>query len=261
MRRLILALLLLAAPVAALDLDRSPTQGALVRGRVAPGTPVSVNDSPVQVSPEGWFVFGVARDAKGSVTVQAGGKRQSFPITARQFDIQRIDGLPQDKVTPDPALTQRITAESAKIRTARSAESAEKGFSQSWIWPAKGRMSGVYGSQRILNGAPRSPHYGVDVAAPTGTVAVSPADGVISLAEPDLFFTGGSLMIDHGHGVQSIFAHLSAIDVKPGDRVRQGQPVGRIGATGRVTGPHLHWGVYWRQVPVDPALLMPTPVP
>lgn len=255
------ALLAAALPGLALELDRAPEQGMLIRGKTAPGTRVLLNGEALPVSRGGDFVFGVARDAKGSLTLQAGTEKKTYAIRTRTFDVQRINGLPQEKVTPDPAVTQRITAESAKIRAVRAVDSAETGFAQAWVWPAPGRISGIYGSQRILNGEPRAPHYGLDIAAPTGTAAHSPADGVITLAEPDLFFTGGTLMIDHGQGVQSVFAHLSALGVRVGDRVKQGQEVGRIGATGRVTGPHLHWGLYWRQVPVDPAPLMPGPTP
>jgi len=253
--------LLAAAPALALDLDKLPEQGALVRGKVAPGTKVTLDGNPLTVSATGRFVFGIARDAKGTVTLQAGKESKRYEIKTREFQIDRVDGLPQDKVTPDPSLMTRIKAESAKVKAARAKESALTGFAQPWAWPASGRISGVYGSQRVLNGEPRTPHFGTDVAAPTGSPALSPADGMITLAEPDLFFTGGTIMIDHGQGVQSVFAHLSALTVKVGDVVKQGQPVGKVGMTGRATGPHLHWGVYWRETPVDPAGLVPAQPP
>ncbi|MFD2261624.1 M23 family metallopeptidase [Lacibacterium aquatile] len=261
MLKTIMAGVLLATPALALDLDRVPEQGMLIRGKVSPGTKVTLDGGPLTVSPAGDFVFGIGRDAKGSVTLKAGAETKRYEIKTRSFKIDRVDGLPQDKVTPDPSVTERITAEAAKIRAAREKESAQTGFAQAWQWPAPGRISGVYGSQRVLNGEPRTPHYGTDVAAPTGTPALSPVDGTIVLAEADLFFTGGTVMIDHGQGVQSVFAHLSTVDVQVGDVVKRGQSVGKIGMTGRATGPHLHWGVYWRRTPVDPAGLVPAEPP
>lgn len=257
----LLAALTIAGPAFAIDLDKAPEQGALVRGKTKPGTSVTLDGAPLTVSPAGDFVFGISRDAKGSVTLKVGTETKRYEVKTREFQIERVDGLPQEKVTPDPAVTNRIVAEAAKIKAARASESALTGFAQAWHWPATGRISGVYGSQRVLNGEPRTPHFGTDVAAPTGSPALSPADGVITLAEPDLFFTGGTIMIDHGHGVQSVFAHLSALTVKVGDAVKQGQPVGKVGMTGRATGPHLHWGVYWRSIPVDPAGLVPAQPP
>ncbi len=250
--------LTVATAAAGFTLDAPPEQGRLVRGQTVPGTAMRLDGVPLPVSPSGQFVFGIGRDAKGSLTLTENGVATVLPIMPRTWDIQRIDGLPPAQVTPDPDGLKRIQAEAALIRAARAQVSALTGFAQAFQWPADGRISGVYGSQRILNGEPRAPHLGLDIAAPTGTPIRAPAAGRVVLAEPDLFFTGRTVMIDHGQGVGSIFAHLSASSVTVGQMLTAGQEIGAIGATGRVTGPHLHWGVYWGSVTVDPRPLLPT---
>ena len=184
---------------------------------------------------------------------------QNLSIKTREYKIERIDGLPPAKVTapPDPAILKRIRRESGEIRAARKRTDDRPDFINGFIWPVKGRISGVYGSQRILNGIPKTPHYGVDVAVPTGTVVVAPADGIIIYANPDMYYAGGTLVIDHGHGLSSAFLHLSALMVGSGTKVKQGQPVAKVGATGRATGPHLDWRMNWGEsVRVDPQLLV-----
>jgi murein DD-endopeptidase MepM/ murein hydrolase activator NlpD len=163
-------------------------------------------------------------------------------------------------VEPSEEDLARIKADAEAIAKARARDSAEPLWDTEWRWPVVGRISGVFGSQRILNGQPRRPHYGVDVAMPTGTPVVAPADGVVSLAHGDMYFTGGTVILDHGHGVGSLYAHLSAVDVAEGTRLRKGERLGAIGATGRATGPHLHWGMTWYALNVDPALVVP-PMP
>lgn len=266
--RLGLAAALLAIPAApwALELDGPMVQGGLVVGRVAPGTAVTVNGHAVRVSEDGRFLIGFGRDAQttlvratspGGVTVT-----QTLRVQTRTYDVQRIDGLPPRQVTPDTETLQRIEAEKRLIADARARDRAAIDFAGGFAWPAVGRISGVFGSQRILNGAPRAPHLGVDVSAPEGAPVVAAADGVVAFAHDDLFFTGKTVILDHGHGLTSSYAHLSAIAVKPGERVVRGQTIGRIGATGRVTGPHLHWGVHLLGVGLDPALLVgPMPEP
>ena len=257
MRALLLALLLAASPAAAVELQGALTQGGMVLGRAAPGAKVTLDGRPVRVSPDGLFVLGFGRDHKDAATLEVDGETQRLAIAPRVYDIQKVDGLPQQTVTPDPAQLARIREEGERIRAARRADTALLGFAQSFIWPARARISGVFGSQRILNGEPRQPHLGVDVAAPTGTPVRAPAAGRVSLAEPDMFLTGGTLMLDHGHGLSSVFAHLSRLDVKAGDEVRQGDVVGAVGGTGRATAPHLHWGMSWFDERLDPALLVP----
>ena len=156
-------------------------------------------------------------------------------------------------MSPDTAALERIRAEQKRLDAARAVDSAEQGFRGPFLWPAAGPISGVYGSQRILNGEPRAPHVGLDIAGREGAPVRAPAAGVVRLADPDLFFTGGTVILDHGHGVCTLYAHLSAIDVAPGAHLAAGAPVGRIGRTGRVTGPHLHFALYWQGVALDPA--------
>jgi murein DD-endopeptidase MepM/ murein hydrolase activator NlpD len=260
MRAAALALLLAASPAAALELRGALTQGGMAIGQVAPGAEVALDGRPIRVSPEGLFVIGFGRDHKPAARLTVNGEAHELAIAPRSWDVQRIDGLPPATVTPDEAQLARIRAEAARVREARSADSPLSGFAQGFIWPTEGRISGVFGSQRILNGEPRQPHYGVDVAAPTGTPVRAPAAGRVTLAEPDLFLTGGTILLDHGHGLFSVFAHLSRLDVRAGEEVPQGALLGAVGGTGRVTAPHLHWGLSWFDERLDPALLVP-PMP
>jgi len=174
--------------------------------------------------------------------------------------VQRIDGLPPAQVNPPPETEARIAHDQVLIVAAHARDTERGDFLQHFQWPASGRVSGIFGSQRILNGTPKAPHYGVDVAVPIGTPVHAPIGGVVSLAEADLYFTGGTLIIDHGHGVSSVLVHLSKLDVKVGDEVQQGEVVAHSGMTGRATGPHLHWGVYWFGQHIDPQTLVP-PMP
>ena len=188
-------------------------------------------------------------------------KSVKLVVIPRAWDVQRIDNLPRhltNDVTPETAA--KIKENSAEIRQARQSESDEIGYRQHFIWPVTGRISGIYGSQRILSGVPHAFHSGIDIAAPVGEELCAPADGVVSLAHNAMVLTGQTLMLDHGFGLSSVFAHLSKILVKPGQKIRQGQPIAKIGMSGRVTGPHVHWGIYWRDIAVDPALLLP-PLP
>ncbi|MFY8105267.1 MAG: M23 family metallopeptidase [Elstera sp.] len=257
----LIAALLTPMVAQAFTLDAPVQQGRLVRGQTTPNAVILLDGKKLPVTPDGKFVFGIARDATGSLTLSENGTVTSLPIAAQTWDIQRIEGLPPGKVNPDPEGLKRIQREAALIKAARSIVSERAGFAEAFRWPANGRISGIYGSQRILNGEPRAPHLGLDIAGPTGTPIRAPAAGRVVLAEPDLFFTGGTVMLDHGHGVGSIFAHLSVSSVTVGQEVATGETIGAVGATGRVTGPHLHWGVYWGAVTVDPLPLMPTPVP
>lgn len=267
MRWLALLLCLLAGTAAAdeLRLDGNFTQGGLVFGQAAPGSQVAFEGRDVRVAADGRFVFGFGRDfaRQGQLTVVwPDGRRETrtLDVAPRKYNIQRIEGLPPKKVTPPPEVLQRIRDEAAKVRDARSRDSARLDFAQPFIWPKTGRITGVYGSQRVLNGKPRRPHFGVDVAGPVGAAIVAPAAGEIVLAEPDMYFSGGTIMIDHGHGLTSVLMHLSAVDVTVGQQVAQGEPVGKLGATGRVTGPHLDWRMNWFEQRVDPQLLVP-PMP
>jgi len=258
----LLAGLGVARRVAAAELDGHFTQGGLVFGRAAAGSRVTLDGDAIRVGGDGRFLLGFGRDhppqAELAVT-QVDGRTESrrLAIAQRTYDIQRIDGLPQAQVEPDAEALKRIQAEQVRINAARARFTDASHAFESFDWPALGPISGVYGSQRILNGQPRRPHFGVDVAAPVGTPLKAPAGGIVSLADADLFFTGGTVMIDHGHGLSSIFAHMQSVDAKEGDRLAKGDVAGTLGATGRVTGPHLHWGLYLVNTPLDPQLLVP----
>ena len=268
MRALAAALVLLCVPgvslggmASELHLEGELIQGGLVRGQVAPGSAVWLDGRELRVSPEGQFVFGFGRDARPRAELMVrhpDGKedRRTLDVAARTYQVQRIEGLPPRQVTPSEQDLARIEAEAALIEMARSRNSADLGFTQEVKWPARGRISGIYGSQRILNGEPRAPHRGIDVAAPAGSPVAAMAAGVVSLAEPDLYFTGGTVVVDHGHGLHSIYAHMRQVLVEVGQSVARGAPLGTVGATGRATGPHLHWGVYWFDEALDPALLV-----
>ncbi|MCC5855098.1 MAG: M23 family metallopeptidase [Idiomarina sp.] len=237
-------------------------QGGMVIGRTTPGATVEFNGDTIQVGRHGDFVFGIGRDDEGPVQLRvryANGQvwEESFPIESRKFDIQRVDGLPQQTVTPDPEVQRQIRANNEEVWHARQVRSERTDFTTQFIWPAEGRITGVYGSQRILNGQPRAPHWGLDIAAPTGSPVYAPADGIVTLTHPDMVLSGGTLIVDHGHGVFSTFIHLHAIHVEVGQEVKQGELIAEIGATGRATGPHLDWRINWGQVRVDPQLLVP----
>ena len=209
-----------------------------------------------------WASTAITRRTRPSRIAHAGGKTetQELTITQRTFDIQRINNLPKNQVEPNAEELKRIKAEQVRINAARARDSDLPYAFEGFDWPALGPISGVYGSQRILNGEPRSPHFGVDVAAPLGTPLKAPAGGIVSLADADLFFTGGTIIIDHGHGLASLFAHMQKVAVKEGDSLAKGGYVGNLGRTGRATGPHLHWGMFLFSTPIDPQLLVP-PMP
>jgi murein DD-endopeptidase MepM/ murein hydrolase activator NlpD len=169
--------------------------------------------------------------------------------------------VPEATVNPPPDIAARIEREQAKVSAARTRDDDRDDYETAFDWPVQGRVSGVYGSQRVYNGTPKSPHSGLDVAAAKGTPVHAPAAGIVTLAEPDLYLTGGTVLLDHGHGVSSNFLHFSRIDVHVGDRVEKGQVLGLVGATGRATGPHMHWGMNWFGVRVDPQLMLPAAAP
>lgn len=236
-------------------------QGGLLFGEVPPGSLVKVDERTVRVSPEGRFVFGLDRDATGQINVNVttpSGETitRAYPVSKREYRIQRIEGVEQKHVTPPAEVLERIAREAALVREARAFDDPRTDFLQDFQWPLIGPITGVYGSQRVYNGVPKSPHYGLDIAGPVGAKVVAPAAGVITLAEPDLYYSGGTIILDHGHGLSSTFIHLSKVLVKDGDRVEQGQVLGEVGATGRATGPHLDWRINWFEQRVDPALLM-----
>jgi len=242
-------------------LEGPRVQGGLLRGRVPRGSTVTFEGERVRVSRDGWFLIGFGREASPKAVLSVvfpDGRRQRYglAVKSRKYRIQRIDGLPPGKVTPSKEDLKRIRREVALVKRARAIDDPRTDFLGGFRWPVKGIISGVYGSQRILNGQPRQPHYGIDIAAPKGTRVVAPAAGVVTLAHPDMYFSGGTMMVDHGHGLQSAFLHLSRFLVKKGQRVKQGQPIAEVGSTGRSTGPHLDWRVNLFGRRLDAALLV-----
>lgn len=245
-----------------LELHGKPTQGGLLVGKVEAGSKVFLDERPVRVSPGGDFLLGFGRDAPLKATLlveRSDGKREVFPVKLekRVYQEQRIDGLPDKQVSPGPEELKRIQAEQLLLNAARAREDELHYFLGDFIWPVKGRVSGVYGSRRILNGEPKRPHMGFDIAAPEGTPVVAPIAGVVSLVHPDMFYTGGTVMLQHGLGLSTMYIHLSEIFVKEGQEIKQGEKLGAVGMTGRATGPHLHWGMTLHNTFLDPALLLP----
>ncbi|MBU2976941.1 M23 family metallopeptidase [Alteromonas sp. C1M14] len=244
-----------------LVLNGAFTQGSLFRGQLPQGSQVWLDEKPLTVNEQGKFVFGFARQGALSHVLSwslPDGTKGTREITLakREYAIQRIDGLDSAMVTPPASTLARIRNDAVRVAKARSAVTQFDGVFTKFIWPADGPITGVYGSQRVLNGKPKTPHYGVDVGAPTGTLVIAPAAGTITLAE-DLYYSGNTVILDHGMGVFSTFLHLDSMAVKPGDTLSQGEVIGAIGATGRATGPHLDWRLNVGKTRVDPALLVP----
>ena len=244
----------------------SVQQGQLVIGWAPGNTVIQLGEEALPLTEDGQFVFGFGRDEgpNAELTIRyADGSTEVLPIkiSQRQYDIQRIDGLPPSKVTPPPERAARLKRERGMVAAARKPETTDDAWTGGFIWPSKGRLSGFYGSQRVLNGIPKWPHFGLDIAAPTGTPVVAPAAGVVRLAEADFYYEGGIIIIDHGHNVTSTLFHLHSVDVTVGQVVSQGGQIGTIGATGRATGPHVDWRINWRGRRLDPALVLPTAAP
>lgn len=265
-------LMALAAPAKAQDIDGAEiltgnaVEGGLIIARTDPANQIMLDDSAVEIGENGIFVIGFHRDSDAPVTLRiiaADGRVKTSLLSPRQrdYNIQRIDGLKSTMVTPPATVLARIKSDGDAVRAARQRQAPLGDFWRGFDWPALGRISGIYGSQRILNGQPRQPHYGIDIAAPTGTPVYAPASGLVTLVK-DLYFSGWTVVIAHGLGVNSSFLHLDQVDVKPGMMVERGGLIGTIGATGRATGPHLDWRIDWQGRRIDPGLLvgaMPDP--
>lgn len=239
----------------------SASQGALVIGKVPAGSRVQYAGRQLRVSGYGSVVFGIGRDEKGPLRVQVqrpdgGSETATIAVTPRDWPTERVNGVPPKTVNPPPAIAERIKREQAQVTAARARDEDRTDFTQTFIWPVQGRISGRFGNARVYNGQPGAGHSGMDIAVPTGTPVKAPAAGIVTFAGPDLYLTGGTLLLDHGFGVSSNFLHLSRIDVKVGDRVEQGQVIAAVGATGRATGPHLHWGMNWFDTRIDPLLVL-----
>ena len=236
-------------------------QGALLLGQVEPGATVSYRGELVKTTAEGQFLVGLGRNAPGRsrfiITSAAGlAAEAEYKIVPRSYNIQKVEGVSQRTVQPPAEQLQRIRSDSALVVEARRLVTDKTDFLAGFIKPLDGPITGVYGSQRFYNGIPKSPHYGLDYAAPKGTIVKAPAAGTVRLAHGDLFYSGGTLIIDHGHGLSSSFLHLSEILVLAGRRVERGDAIARVGSTGRATGPHLDWRMNWLNQRVDPALVL-----
>ena len=231
-------------------------QGHFIVGITDPNAKILVGKKEVKVSKDGYFVFGLDRDRKFDliITKIIDGKKEAITkqVLKRKYNIQRIDGLEESKVTPPESVYKRIKKENNAIGEARAIDSDLLFFKEKFIMPVEGIISGVYGSQRILNGKPRWPHYGIDIAAKQGTMIKSSGSGVVTMAEDDLYYTGGTIIMDHGHGISTIYSHLENVLVSIGDQINQGDVIGTVGSTGRSTGPHLDFRINWFQTRLDP---------
>ena len=260
-----LAVPLRAARAAAPGLTGDFEQGGMIVGRTEPEAKVWLDGAALRVSPEGLYVFGFGRDQgpAAALKIELPGREaqtETLAIAQREYKIQRIDGLPGDKVTPPDDAVDRIARDNKLIAEARSHDTAEIWFASGLDWPVVGPITGVYGSQRILNGEPRRPHFGVDIARGEGEPIHAPQKAIVRMAEADLYFTGGTTILDHGGGITTSYLHQSRLDVKVGDTVEKGAVIGAIGKTGRATGPHLCWRLNWFQERLDPQLAAP-PMP
>ena len=235
-------------------------QGHFIIGKTEPDTKVLIGKKEVKVSKNGYFVFGIDRDRKFDVLITKilnGNKEKIIKkVFKRKYKIQRIDGLDESKVTPPEEVYKRIKEENNRIGEARAINSDLVFFKDKFIMPVEGITTGVYGSQRILNGKPKWPHYGIDIAAKQGTNIKSSGTGVVTMAEDDLYYTGGTIIMDHGHGISTIYSHLETVIVSVGDKINQGDIIGTVGSTGRSTGPHLDFRINWFQTRLDPMSIL-----
>ena len=235
-------------------------QGGLVKGKVNPNIKIKFKNRILRKTSDGKFVIGFGRDHKKNAYLHIKSKgnwlKKTIKVKKRIYKIQAINGLEKKMVTPPKSFYDRIRRENKSIKNVRGRDTNVDYIFHKFIWPTKGIISGVFGSQRILNGKPKRPHYGVDIAAKKGTPVLAPIKSIVRMSEKNLYYTGGTIMLDHGHGVTSVYSHLSKINVTAGDKVEKGQVIGEVGSTGRSTGPHLDWRVNWFYQRLDPSLLI-----
>lgn len=253
--------ILLPSTVLALEIKGEWIQGGMVTGKTDPANNIEFLGRVVRINEQGIFVVGLSRDAKPSVqmteTFSDGSRRiHTFKVKQREYNEQRIEGVPKKTVDIPEEELPRIYKEIAQTKAARNIDSSLNSFLETFQWPAQGIITGIYGSRRFYNGKPGRPHYGIDIAAPQGSPVLAPSSGTITLVHKNMYFSGGTIIMDHGHGISSTFIHLHKAHVKEGDKVEQGQVIAEIGSTGRSTGPHLDWRMNWFDQRLDPQLLV-----
>ena len=252
-----LVFLLITTSSFAVTFDGQFIQGSFILGKTEPGSEIFIDKQKVKVTADGYFAFGLSRDRKNDVVITINEKKIVKKVFNRKYKIQRIDGLDEKKVTPPEEVYERIKRENKWIGEARAINSDLTFFKNKFAIPVKNAIiTGVYGSQRILNGKPKWPHYGLDFAADEGTKIKAMLDGTVTLAEPDLFYTGGTLIFDHGHGISTLYMHMEKILVNKGQKIKRGDIIGTVGSTGRATGAHLDVRLNWFQIRLDPATVL-----
>jgi murein DD-endopeptidase MepM/ murein hydrolase activator NlpD len=259
MRALLISIsfLLITTSSFAVSFEGKFIQGSFILGKTTPESQVFIDKKKVKVTSDGYFAFGLSRDRKNDVVITINNKKITKKVLKRKYKIQRIDGLEEKKVTPPEEVYERIKRENKWIGDARAINSDLIYFKKKFINPLENAIiTGVYGSQRILNGKPKWPHYGIDFAADKGTEIKAMLDGIVTMAEPDLFYTGGTLIFDHGHGISTLYMHMEKILVKKGQKIKQGEVIGTVGSTGRSTGAHLDIRLNWFNVRLDPATVL-----
>jgi len=257
----ILLIFLFSFKVSAVEFNGKFIQGHFIIGKTDPSSKVKIDKKQIKVSKDGYFAFGIGRDRKYNVviTLEKNGVKEKITkiVQKRKYNIQRIDGLEEKKVTPPEEVYERIKKENKSIAKARAVDTSLDYFKDKFIIPVDNAIiTGVYGSQRVLNGKPKWPHYGLDFAQKEGTPVKAMINGTVTLAEPDLYYTGGTLIFDHGHGVSTLYMHMNEIFVKKGQKVEQGEVIGTVGSTGRATGAHLDVRLNWFDIRLDPATVL-----
>ena len=253
----ILVIILICFKVSAVEFTGKFTQGHFIIGKTDPNSKIKIDKKQVRVSKDGYFAFGIGRDRKYDVviTVEKNGIKEKITkkIQKRKYNIQRIDGLDEKKVTPPEEVYERIKKENKLIAKARAVDTNLEFFKNKFMIPVDNAIiTGVYGSQRILNGKPKWPHYGLDFAQKEGSEIKAMLDGIVTLAEIDLYYTGGTVIFDHGHGISTLYMHMKDIFVQKGQKIKQGDIIGTVGSTGRATGAHLDVRLNWFDTRLDP---------
>ena len=243
-----------------IDLEGYFIQGGYVKGKTSSKIKIKFENKDVYLGKNNKFILGFGRDysevANLKFNIDNKWINKTLKIKKNKYKIQKIDGLPKKFVSPPKEIYERIIRENKLIAKVRTLNSKIDYTFQDFLLTANGIITGVFGSQRILNGKPRRPHYGIDIAAKKGSKVISPTDAIVRLSEKDLYFTGGTIMLDHGHGITSVYSHLSKVLVKKNDKIQKGDVIGLIGSTGRSTGPHLDWRINWFDQRLDPMMFI-----